>query len=110
MKKRAILILVLLTALLPLTSSALNKTGNSSTPDNEIGSPNSEQDDNTVVVITPSAVPLDLKEPLQDYETEMAEVTRRFSVTLLQITDAVQRGELTSEQGQQISAEQYQVA
>jgi len=107
MKTNFILIAIVLAVLIPITSSAQTKSGNSNTND-DIGSANSEQVD--AVLATPPAVPRGPKELLQDYETEMAEITHRFSATLLQITDAVQRGELTSEQGQKISAEQYQVA
>lgn len=112
MKGKFILIAVVLAVLIPLTSSAQTKSANGSTPNSDIESTDSEHDDSAVdaVVTAPSAVPRGPKELLQDYETEMAEITRRFSAALLEITDAVQRGELTSEQGKKISAEQYQVA
>ena len=111
MENKLTLIAVVLAVLIPLTSSAQSKSGNSST-NNDIESAASEQDDTAIdaVMTTPSAVPQGPKERLQDYETEMAEITHRFSATLLEITNAVQRGELTSEQGQKISTEQYQVA
>jgi hypothetical protein len=112
MKIKFILIAVILTALMPFTALAQTDSGNGNTPKTDIETTNSELDDSAVGAVTtaPSAVPRGPKELLEDYETEMAEITRRFSATLLQITDAVQRGELTSEQGQKISAEQYQVA
>jgi hypothetical protein len=40
----------------------------------------------------------------------MAAITQKFSATLATVTDAVQRGQLTVEQGQKISAEQYEMA
>lgn len=112
MKDKLILIAVVLAVLMPLTSSAQTTSGSDNTPTNDVQSTNSEQDDSAVdaVVTAPSAVPRGPKELLEDYETEMAEITRRFSAALLEITDAVQRGELTSEQGKKISSEQYQVA
>jgi LTXXQ motif family protein len=112
MKIKFILIAVILAALMPFTALAQTDSGNGNTPNTDIEGANSEHDDSAVdaVVTAHSAVPRGPKELLEDYETEMAEITRRFSATLLQITDAVQRGELTSEQGQKISAEQYQVA
>jgi Spy/CpxP family protein refolding chaperone len=111
MNNKFILIAIVFAALIPITSSAQTKSGNSNTND-DIGSANSEQDESAIdaVLATPPAVPRGPKELLQDYETEMAEITHRFSATLLEITGAVQRGELTSEQGQKISSEQYQVA
>lgn len=112
MKIKFILIAVILAALMPFTALAQTDSGNGNTPKTDIESTNSEHDDSAVDAVTtaPSAVPRGPKKRLEDYETEMAEITRRFSATLLQITDAVQRGELTSDQGQKISAEQYQVA
>jgi LTXXQ motif family protein len=112
MKINFILIAVIFAALMPFTALAQTDSGNGNTPKTDIETTNSEPDDSAVdaVVTAPSAVPRGPKELLEDYETEMAEITRRFSATLLQITDAVQRGELTSDQGQKISAEQYQVA
>jgi len=112
MKIKFILIAVILAALMPFTVLAQTNSGNGNRPKTDIESANSEHDGSAVdgVVTAPSAVPRGPKELLEDYETERAEITRRFSATLLQITDAVQRGELTSEQGQKISAEQYQVA
>jgi hypothetical protein len=62
------------------------------------------------VMAAPEALPRGPKEVLEDYETEMSAITQTFSATLLIIAGAVQRGELTSEQGQKLSAEQYQVA
>ena len=111
MKTKLILIAVVLAILIPLTLSAQTKSENSNT-NNDIGTANSEQEDSAIdgVLTSPSAMPRGPKEQLEDYETEMAEITRRFSAALLEITDAVQRGELTSEQGKTISAEQYQVA
>ena len=112
MKITFILIAVILSAPVPFTALAQTDSGNRNTPKTDIESANSEHDDSGVdaVVTTPSAVPRGPKKLLEDYENEMGEITRRFSASLLQITDAVQRGELTSEQGQKISTEQYQAA
>ena len=112
MKNKFILGAVVLAVLASGVSLAQTGSGNSGAPGNGIEGSNSRQDDSAVdaIVTIPSAAPGGPNELLQDYETEMAKITRRFSATLLQITDAVQRGELTSEQGRTISAEQYQVA
>ena len=112
MKIKFILVAVILVTLVPSTALAQTASRNGNTPKTNVESANSEHDDSGVdaVVTSPSSVPRGPRELLEDYETEMAGITRRFSATLLQITDAVQRGELTSEQGKTISAEQYQVA
>jgi hypothetical protein len=62
------------------------------------------------VMSVPETLPRGPKEVLDDYEAEMGAITQRFSAALVMIANAVQRGEITSEQGQQISAEQYQTA
>lgn len=64
----------------------------------------------TDLLATPSAVPRGPRDVLQAYETEMTAITQRFSAKIATIAEAVNRGELSSEQGQKISAEQYQMA
>ncbi|HWC18054.1 MAG TPA: Spy/CpxP family protein refolding chaperone [Terriglobales bacterium] len=62
------------------------------------------------VLSAPEALPRGPKDVLDDYEAEMGAITQRFSATLLVIAKAVQNGELTSEQGQKITSEQYETA
>jgi len=62
------------------------------------------------VLATPVGAPMGPKDLLQEYELEMAAVTQKFSATLEVIAQAVQRGQLTTEQGQELSAEQYHLA
>ena len=59
---------------------------------------------------TPTAAPQGPQQELQDYEAAMMAITQRFTATLASIVGAVQRGELSSEQGRKMSAEEYQVA
>ena len=54
-------------------------------------------------------VPDDPKQVLQDYDSLMVALTQKFSGTLATIADAVKRGDLSSEQAREMSAEQYQV-
>jgi Spy/CpxP family protein refolding chaperone len=58
---------------------------------------------------TPDAAPREPKELLQNYDAEMIGITQRFSAALAAVAQAVQRGELSSEQGKEISAELYQL-
>jgi len=51
----------------------------------------------------------DPKEVLQDYDSLMIALTQKFSATLATIADAVKRGEVSSEQAREMSAEQYQL-
>src|SRR5579863_5721047 len=61
------------------------------------------------VPTSPAAVPNDPKQVLRDYDSLMISLTQKFSATLATIADAVKRGELSSEQAREMSAEQYQV-
>jgi len=51
----------------------------------------------------------DSKQVLQDYDSLMIALTQKFSATLATIAEAVRRGELSSEQAREVSAEQYQL-
>jgi LTXXQ motif family protein len=61
------------------------------------------------VPTSPAVVPNDPKQVLQDYDSLMIALTQKFSATLATIADAVKRGEVSSEQAREMSAEQYQV-
>jgi len=58
----------------------------------------------------PSAAPLGPQELLRDYEAGMASISQHLSASLGAIVQAVQKGELSREQGENISAEQYETA
>ena len=57
----------------------------------------------------PAAVPSDPRQVLQGYDYLMIALTQKFSATLATIAEAVKRGEVSSEQAREMSAEQYQV-
>ena len=61
------------------------------------------------VPTSPDVVPNDPKQLLQDYDSLMIALTQKFSATLATIAEAVKRGEVSSEQAREMSAEQYQV-
>src|SRR5579872_3760442 len=56
-----------------------------------------------------AVVPNDTKQVLQDYNSLMISLTQRFSATLATIAEAAKRGDLSSEQAREMSAEQYQL-
>jgi LTXXQ motif family protein len=58
---------------------------------------------------SPAVAPNDPKQVLQDYDSLMIALTQKFSATLATIAEAVKRGEVSSEQAREMSAEQYQV-
>jgi Spy/CpxP family protein refolding chaperone len=49
------------------------------------------------------------QEKPEDYEGAMTAITQRFSATLAGIAEAVQQGKISSEQGKEMSAEEYQL-
>jgi LTXXQ motif family protein len=61
------------------------------------------------VPTSPAVVADDPKQVLQDYDSLMIALTQKFSATLATIAEAVKRGEVSSEQAREMSAEQYQV-
>jgi hypothetical protein len=68
-----------------------------------------EQSPSTNVPPGPAVVPADSKQPLLDYDSLMVAITQKFSTTLTAIGEAVARGELSSDQAVEMSAEQYQL-
>jgi hypothetical protein len=110
MKAKSILAVVIVITSLSL--SAQTKSVNGDEAQSLVVAPNSTQEGAVLgdVLTTASAVPRGPQDLLQDYEAEMVAITRRFTATLAGIAEAVQRGKLTSDQGQQISTEQYEVA
>ena len=59
---------------------------------------------------SPPGVQSDKKQTLQDYDAAMIMITERFSPSLAAIGEAIQQGNVSSEQGKEVSAEQYQMA
>jgi len=111
MKRKSIVILAAFMFMVPITSSAEPQSGDATT-NTSIATPDSARDGTalTEVLTVPAAAPRGPKELLQECEAEMAAITQKFSATLLLTAESVERGELTSEQGQTISTEQYQIA
>jgi len=64
----------------------------------------------TSVLATQPDVPRGPQEVLQDYEAEMGTITQRFSANMAAIAQAVQSGQLSSDDAQKISADQYDMA
>jgi Spy/CpxP family protein refolding chaperone len=63
----------------------------------------------TTVPTGPTIAADDPNQVLQDYDSLMIALTQQFSATLATIAEAVKRGELSSEQAREMSAEQYQL-
>jgi len=111
MKAKSIVILALLMGMMPITLSAQVESG-----DDSANAPvvilDSAQDGTALKdgQSAPDAVSRGPKELLQEYEAEMEAMTQRFAADVLGIAEAVRREELTSEQGQKVTTELYQVS
>jgi hypothetical protein len=110
MRKQLIVVILILLAITPLSAQDNPGGSNVQVTTAQSAAVAGEETALADVMTVPEALPRGPKELLEDYEAEMEAITQRFSATLLIIADAVQRGELTSEHGQKISAEQYQTA
>lgn len=106
MKPKLILIVILMTVI-PIVSSAQTKPGDD-------GAPTGAAD-----LVLPDPGPTNLlagpgapapQEVIQEYEAVMVAITQNFSANLEGITEAVQRGELSSEDGKTSSVDQYLIA
>jgi Spy/CpxP family protein refolding chaperone len=69
----------------------------------------SENPNSTVGSTGPDVTTTEQQEKPQDYDGAMIAITQRFSATLAAIAEAVQQGKLSSKQGKEMSAEQYQL-
>ena len=63
----------------------------------------------TSVPTGPAAEASDPKQALQDFDSLMIALTQKFSATLATIAEAAKRGELSSEQAREMSAQQYEL-
>jgi hypothetical protein len=84
-------------------------TGNSHTGTRQSLVAPAEEPAITTVPTGPRTAADDPKQGLQDYDSLMIALTQKFSATLATIAEAAKRGELSSEQAREISAEQYQL-
>src|SRR6266481_8044988 len=110
MKTKMFLSLLLLATVVPGALAAADEaeTKAHSRTDSVLVSP---VEDPAVTNVLPNTaiVPDDPKQVLQDYDSLMIALTQRFSATLATIVDAAKRGDLSSEQAREMSAEQYQL-
>jgi hypothetical protein len=90
-------------------ATAGDGTGNSHTGTRQSLVAPAEEPAITTVPTGPRTAADDPKQGLQDYDSLMIALTQKFSATLATIAEAAKRGELSSEQAREISAEQYQL-
>ena len=107
MKAKLILIVILMSAI-PVLSSAQTKSGADSAPTNPAGAPDSQVPDPSPVPDAPASP--GPQQVLQEYEAAIVAITQNFSAKLAGITEAVQQGKMSSEEGKTSSGEQYLIA
>ena len=100
MKAKLILFIILMTVV-PVHSSAQTKPGDDSSPIKPTSTPDS---------VLPDPGSLGREDTLQDYQTVMVAITQIFTANLAGITEAVQEGKMSSEEGKTSTAEQYLIA
>src|SRR5579863_6031921 len=69
----------------------------------------SEDPNSTVRSTSPDIGTSEQQEKPEDYDGAMMAITQKFSATLAAIAEAVQQGKISSEQGKEMSTEQYQL-
>ena len=109
MKAQLILIVVLMTVI-PVLSPAQTKPGADSAPTNLSGAPDSLLPDPGPTSVPGAPTSPGPQQVLQDYEAAMVAITQNFSANLAGITEAVQQGKMSSEEGKTLSGEQYLTA
>jgi len=110
MKNRLVVILALC---IVIPSVALSATDDAKANDQirVSRSPISESENPSSIIhsTSPDVRTSEQQEKPEDYEGAMMAITQRFSATLAAIAEAVQQGKISSEQGKEMSAEQYQL-
>jgi hypothetical protein len=109
MKAKLILMVILMTAI-PVLSAAQTKSGADSAPTNPAGTPDSLVPDPGPTNVPDAPASPGPQQVLQEYESAMVAITQNFSANLAGITEAVQQGRMSSEEGKTSSAEQYLIA
>ena len=70
----------------------------------------SENPNSAIHSTSPNVGTSEQQEKPEDYKGAMTAITQKFSATLAAIAEAVEQGKISSEQGKEMSAEQYQLA
>jgi len=109
MKIKLFLCLILLVAMVPGALASADQMNAHSPRGNLLATPVGEQSI-TEVPTNPAVAANDRTQVLLDYDALMIAITQKFSATLAVIAEAAKRGELSSEQAREVSAEQYQLA
>jgi Spy/CpxP family protein refolding chaperone len=109
MKAKLILIVILMTVI-PVLTPAQTKSRDDSAPTNPSAAPDGIVPDPGSTNVPGNPGLPGLQEASQAYQAVMVGITQNFSANLAGITEAVQQGKMSSEEGKTSSAEQYLIA
>ena len=109
MKAQLVLIVVLMTVI-PVLSGAQTKSRADSAPSIFAGTLDSLVPDPGPTNVPDAPTSPGPQQALQEYEGAMVAITQNFSAKLAGITEAVQQGKMSSEEGKTLSGEQYLMA
>ena len=109
MKARLILFIIVMTVI-PILSSAQTQSGDDRAPTNPPAAADSLHPDPDPAIVPAGPRPAGPEDALQDYQTVMVAITQTFTANLAGITEAVQEGKMSSEEGKTSTAEQFLIA
>jgi Spy/CpxP family protein refolding chaperone len=110
MKNKLVVIIALCIAIPSVALSATEEAkANDQTRVSRSPISDSENPSSTIQSTGPDVATSEQQEKPEDYEGAMIVITQRFSATLTAIAEAVQQGKISSQQGKEMSAEQYQL-
>jgi hypothetical protein len=109
MKAKLILIIILMTVI-PNLSLAQTQSGDDSASTNPPAAADSLLSDAGPTAVPAGPGSLGPRDVLQQYQTVMLTITQNFTANLAGITEAVQEGKMSSEEGKTSTAEQYLTA
>jgi len=109
MKAKLILIVILMTVI-PVSISAQAKSGDDSAATNPSAAPDGMAPDPSSPYMPAGPGSPGPPEASQVYQAVMVAITQTFSANLAGITEAVQQGKMSSEEGKTSSAQQYLIA
>jgi predicted lipoprotein len=109
MKAKLILIIILMTVI-PILGLAQTQSGDDSASTNPPAAADSLLPDPGPTAVPAGPGSLGPQDVLQQYQTVMLTITQNFTANLAGITEAVQEGKMSSEEGKTSTAEQYLIA
>ena len=109
MKAKLILFIILMTVI-PILTSAQTKSGDDSSPTKPTGTADSLLPDPSTTNVPTGPGSIEPQDVLQEYQTVMVSITQTFTENLAGITEAVEEGKMSTEEGKTSSAQQYLIA